>query len=200
MPKKREPIEHSGAARFEYRVWGKHRKACRRLRELALEETEEHVEDCYLLVDDPSWNAKVRDNALKVKRLVAEDKGFERWAARKHRSSETAPSPFDVLFDELGLERLQHDEPYDLAEAVDGLDPELNVRAIFVMKRRHRYRVGSLRAEVTDIEISETNEVLRTLAIEGDDLDELVALRKELGLRGEQNTPVHQAIDTDNDS
>lgn len=199
MAKKPQPPEvDTGKAKFEYRVWGKHRKARRLLEELADETYREQVDDCYLLVDDPSWNAKVRDNTLKVKQLLTEDKGFERWASGKYHSADAAPSPFDELYDELDLDRAGK-KAYDLVKAVEQLDPKLGVRAVFVTKDRRRYRVGDLRAEVTDVEIEGSKETLRTLAIEGDDLDQLVSLRKKLGLRGEPNTPVHQAIDVDVD-
>ncbi len=181
-------------SRFEYRVWGKHTRACRMLAKVADEETRELVEDCYLLVDDPSWNAKVRDDTLKVKELITENRGFEQWASSKHRSANDAPSPFDELYEQLDLDRVRRSDKFDLSDAVAALDPELDVRAVFVTKRRRRYRIGSLRAEVTNIKISETGESLRTVAIEGDDLDELVALRKKLGLRDEPNIPVHQVI------
>lgn len=187
--------DKSSNARFEYRVWGKHREARQMLRKLASSETSERVDDCYLLVEDSSWNAKIRDNTLKIKRLIAEDKGFERWSSGKHRSSESAPSPFDDLFDELHLDRPQRGKSYDLLKAVTRLSPESGIRAVFVVKNRRRYRIGQLRAEATDVRIKGTKEVLRTLSIEGDDLDELVALRKKLGLKGEPNNPVHQAID-----
>lgn len=182
-------------SRFEYRVWGKHTGACRLLAKLADEETRERVDDCYLLIDDPSWNAKVRDDTLKVKELITENKGFERWASSKHQSSDDAPSPFDELYEHLDLDRVRDSKSFNLLDAVAALDPDLGVRAVFVTKRRRRYRIGSLKAEVTNIKITETGESLRTVAIEGDDLDELVALRKKLGLRDEPNIPVHQALD-----
>lgn len=199
MPKNSKAHAVPANARFEYRVWGKQSKARKALRRLATEETEERTEDCYLLVDDPTWNAKLRDNSLKVKQLIDEDLGFERWVARREAAPE-ATSPFDDLFDDLDLDRLRASKPKQVAAAIEELDPDLGVRAVFVTKQRVHYRVGSLRAEVTDIEIVETGEVLQTLAIEGDDLDELVSLRKKLGLRKEPNTPVHQAIDTELDS
>ena len=194
MPDKPPPTQRSGTARFEYRVWGDHACARALLAELAEDESAEEVDDCYLIVDDPSWNAKVRNDALKVKQLVEEDRGFERWVAHKHRSSDTAPSPFDDLFDELGLEGLAADD-YDLASAVDRLPASSEVRAVFVTKHRLRYRIGCLRAEATDVVIQATGEVLQTLAIEGDDLDQLEGLRAKLGLADEPNTPVHQAIE-----
>ncbi len=183
-----------GNPRFEYRVWGRHAKAQRRLAKLADHETQERINDCYLLTDDSTWNAKVRDNRLKLKRLVAERKGFERWVSGNYYASDEAPAPFDELCDELDLERVRSKGSYNLTAAIDGLDPELGIRAVFVTKRRRRYRIGPLRAEVTDIVIKETQESLTTLAIEGENLGELIALRKELGLKSEPNVPVHQAI------
>ncbi len=41
--------------------------------------------------------------------------------------------------------------------------------------------------------------MLYTLSIEGDDLDELSALRKRLGLRDEDNVAVHNALDLEID-
>ncbi len=197
MSKKNELCDNTDDAHYEYRVWGEHRKARKLMSKLASDETRDRIEDCYLLVDDPSWNAKVRDNTLKIKQLVAEDKGFEQWVSGRHRSSDSVPSPFDTLFDELRLDRPQNGKPYDLSRAVQKLNPELGVKAVFVTKKRRRFRIGSLRAEVTDIEIDETGELLRTLSIEGDDLDELVSLRKKLGLREQPNVAVHQAIDNE---
>ena len=43
----------------------------------------------------------------------------------------------------------------------------------------------------------ESGDVLHTLAIEGNDLDDLVALRKRLGLRGEPNVAVHEVIEAE---
>ena len=183
------------AGRYELRVWGPHRSARKLLAKLATEQTTETVDDCYLLVDDPSWNAKIRDNTLKIKQLVAEHKGFEQWTRDRHRSAGSTPSPFDTIFAKLGLDRPQRGEEYDLFEEIAALDADAGVRAVFVTKQRRRYRIGNLRAEATDIQIHGTDEVLHTLSIEGDDLDQLAALRKRLGLRGEDNISVHNALD-----
>ncbi len=194
MPKNLRTTDESSGAQYEYRVWGRHRRARKLLGKLASSETRERVEDCYLLIEDASWNAKVRDNTLKIKHLIAEDNGFEQWVSGKHRSADTAPSPFDTMFDQLNLDRPQRGKSYDLARAVGSLDPQLGVRAVFVVKDRPRYRTGKLRAEATEVKIKDTKETLRTLSIEGDDLDGLVRLRKTLGLIGEPNAPVHSAI------
>ncbi len=181
-------------ARYEYRVWGRHRSARKLLRGMATAETRERVDDCYLLTADPAWNAKIRDSTLKIKYLIAEDQGFERWARGKYRSADGTPSPFDTLFEDLNLDRPQRGKSYDLERAIAGLDPNSGVRAVFVVKHRRRYRIGPLRAEVTDVMIRGSKEVLRTLSIEGDDLDELVVLRNTLGLADEPNSPVHETL------
>jgi len=198
MSKKLLTSEPTGA-RFEHRFWGKHRKARKLLAGLATEQRTETVNDCYLLVDDLTWNAKIRDNTLKIKQLVAEHKGFEQWTSDRHRSADSAPTPFDEIFEQLRLDRPQRGKSYDLRDEIGGLDTDAGVRAVFVTKQRRRYRVGSLRAEATDIRIRETGEVLFTLSIEGDDLDELTALRDRLGLRDEDNVAVHHALDVEAD-
>jgi hypothetical protein len=186
-------------ARYEHRVWGKHRRACKMLEKLSSETIIERVNDCYLLVDDPSWNAKIRNNTLKIKQLVAARKGFEQWTSDRHRSADTTPSPFDEIFEQLRLDRPQRGKKYDLYEAIEGLDPDAGVRPVFVSKLRRRYRVGDLRAESTEITIRETGDVLRTLSIEGDDLGELTKLRKQLELRDHDNVAVHNALDLELD-
>ena len=194
MAKQDDIDRETPRARYEYRVWGRYRKARKMLDRLCSDSFDERIKDCYLLVEDSSWNAKVRDNRLKIKQLIAEDKGFERWTADRPRSAEAAPSPFDDLFERLRLDRPQRGKPYDLYEAVSRLGSDSGTRAVFVVKQRRRYTIGSLRAEATDIEIIETSETLHTLAIEGADLAELVLLRKKLGLRDEPTVAVHEAI------
>jgi propanediol dehydratase small subunit len=197
MSKQAELDGESTEARYEYRVWGKHRKARKLLSTLASEKIVEKISDCYFLVEDPGWNAKVRDSTLKVKKLVAEERGFERWTSNWHRAAETAPAPFDDLFEDLRLDRPGRGKSFDLSKAVGRLDSDNAATAVFVTKRRTRYRVGSMRAEATDVTITDMTEVLHTLAIEGDDLDELVALRKKLGLKGSANVAMHVAIDAE---
>lgn len=195
MAKSQNTVSPALPTRYEYRVWGRHESAREILAALASDSTDERIKDCYLIGDDASWNVKVRNNRLKVKQLIAEHQGFESWSSDRPRSAKATPSPFDELFEQLRLDRPQRGKSYDLQKAVSRLGPDSGTRAIFVVKHRRRYTVGGLRAEATDIEIIDTSEVLHTLAIEGDDLDELVALRLQLGLCDTQNTAVHEAID-----
>lgn len=182
-------------AKYEYRVWGKQKKARKLLDTLGYDKTVETIEDCYFLGDDPDWNAKVRDSTLKLKRLVAEEKGFEQWASQWHHKAKSTPAPFDDLFDDLHLDRLSRGKKFSIKKAVKGLEDGHDARPVFVTKHRIRYRVGSVRAEITEITIRDTGDELQTIAIVGDQLDELVVLRKTLGLKGSDNVAVHVAID-----
>lgn len=194
MTKKQQPPTASTRTRYEYRVWGKHRPARKLLEKLASDVTEERVKDCYLLVKDSTFNAKVRNNTLKIKELVSEDKGFERWSRDRPQSADTTPSPFDELYELLQLDRARRGEAYDLYDAVARLEPDPGTQIVFVVKHRRRYTIGKLRAEATDIEVTGTSEVMHTLQIEGEDLDDLVSLRKKLDLRDQPNIAVHEAI------
>lgn len=185
--------------RYEHRVWGRHRAARKELERLASDVSTEQIEDCYLLLDDPSVNVKIRDNTLKIKQLIDERKGFEQWTSDEHETADTVPSPFDELFERLRLDRPARGKKFDLEKELGRLKPSDGVRPVFVTKDRTRYRVGSIRAESTAIRIHETDEVLHTLSIVGDDLDELTKLRKRLGLVDDENVAVHQAIDSELD-
>ncbi|MGI9611400.1 MAG: hypothetical protein ACR2QO_00710 [Acidimicrobiales bacterium] len=153
--------------RYEFRVWGEHEAARRQLSMLADVERHEQLDDCYLLVDDSGYNAKIRRNCLKIKRLVEVTLGFQRW------SSSTS----------------------DLVGPVPQLDAFGGVRAVFVTKERCRFRFGSIRAEVTEVDVIGQPGTLRTLAIEGKDLDDLIRLRSALGLAHLPNVALHLAVE-----
>lgn len=169
------------------------------LAKMATAESREQYDDCYLLVDDMAFNAKVRDRSMKVKQLVAEKRGFESWTSDWYKKADGVPAPFDELFTELRLDRQKKGKSFDLEKAAAKLEDDV-ARVVFVSKDRRRYRIGDLRAEVTDVDIEGSDEVLRTLAIEGSDLDALVALRKELGLKNVPNMAMHIAISEEADS
>ncbi len=180
--------------RYEYRVWGRRKRVRKRLERMADRITTSTTTDCYFLSEERAVNAKVRTGSLKIKRRVGRARGFEVWTSSRHRSKEGVPAPFDELVDELGLHRKPRRSAADLPARVEKLDPDHPTTPVFVTKRRTHYRIGDLRAEVSELTIEDAGEVLHSVAIEGEDLDALVALRKELGLKGEDNVAVHVAL------
>ncbi len=193
MAKDRQGSDDALDTHYEYRVWGEYPKARKMLAKMATDQSREQYDDCYLLVDDLGWNAKVRDRSMKVKQLIAEKHGFESWTSDWYKKADGVPAPFDELFTELRLDRRSKGKSFDLSKAAAKLEDDV-ARVVFVSKDRRRYRIGELRAEVTDVEIEGTDEALRTLAIEGSDLEALVALREELGLKDVPNMAMHVAI------
>lgn len=155
---------------------------------------EEVVEDCYLLLDDAKWNAKVRNSRLKVKRLVSRDDGFERWVARRGEPEDDTPALLNTVYEVVEAERQRRGSKFRMKKVLAELDNLDGLRTVVVTKRRTHYVIGDIRAEATSIEVDETSDVLHTLVIEGDNLKELAALRRKLGLRGKRNVAVHRAI------
>ena len=102
---------HNRAAdgRYEFRVWAGQGDARDRLARMADVERDERLDDCYLLVANPLWNAKIRANRLKVKRLVGVTAGFQRWSSRWYRDDIAPPAPFAEL-----LDTVSGDEPITL--------------------------------------------------------------------------------------
>ncbi len=184
-----------GDARYEFRVWGEHPKALKKLESMASGESLEEIEDCYLLIDNPDLNAKVRKSAIKVKQLLSVERGFERWSTEWHRDADSAPTPLDEVFEDLDLARGQRKKRFDLDKAVEEMDDDLDARAVFVTKRRRHFVVGSIRAEVTQMSIRGRKAPLHTFAIEGQDLDALDALRRELGFKRRHNQATHVKLE-----
>lgn len=181
--------------RYEFRVWGSFPEVNRRLSSWADEETHQEVEDHYLLVGGYAVNAKIRRRKLKIKRLLELRDGFERWSVHRRRLDR----PFDDLdglpdnvFD-LGRSRSGHGQFSLMTEDSGrfGWDGEV----VLVTKRRRRFRLGSLRAEVSEMRLDGQRRPLRTVAIEGRDLADLVELRQSLAIAELPNRAVHLAVE-----
>jgi hypothetical protein len=181
-------------SRYEFRVWGRRDETCDVLSRLADEERVESHEDWYLLLGQRSCNAKIRRNRLKVKRLIEERFGFQRWAAVRHRMASGDVCPLELLMDELRLDDPNQGCPPDFEAPAGRATPGGAVPALHVTKWRRRFDLGSIRAEATEVEIEGHSGRLRTVAIEGHELDELIRLRASLGLDRSPNLAFHLAI------
>ena len=183
----------ASGVRYEFRVWGRQRRARRRLARMGEVVRDHVVTDCYLLGDDADWNVKVRKNTLKLKRRLGDRRGFERWVSERYRSPRDVPDPFEAVFTE--LDRARRDRSgRSLRAAASALGSVQGRGVVPVRKHRRRYRVGGSVAEATDIVMIDSGETYSTLAIEGGDLEELTELRKALGLQRQPNVALHEMI------
>ena len=186
----------SARSRYEYRVWGKHRKIRKQIIQMAdSEAVHEEIEDCYLISDDEEWNAKVRDDRLKLKQLVKQKRGFERWDSQWPDDVEGTPSPWDDVYNQLRLDKPARGKNFNIDKAVKKLDDDAGVQAVFVTKQRKTYKIGNIRAEIVKIDLRDGSKRLHSIAVQGRDLKELRALVGDLGLDAEPNVPMHIAIE-----
>jgi len=182
-------------AKYEFRVWDPKRKVSRQLATMAEFDYGERLHDCYLLVADKSYNAKIRRNRIKIKRLVGEQAGFQCWSSKWLSSPNDAPKPFGRLLSELhSLRPVPDDFERELTRILRGLRLEKGVRPVFVTKRRRRFYLGSMKAETAEIKVRGHKSSRSTVAIEGSDLNDLIHLRSGLGLTKVPNLAFHLAI------
>jgi exopolyphosphatase/guanosine-5'-triphosphate,3'-diphosphate pyrophosphatase len=175
--------------RWEWRTFGEDLgPAAERLGSLTPERVEES-EDAYLLSSSADASVKVRAERVDVKNLVrVRADGLEQW-----RPVLKAPFPLgtdDVMAVFAALEVDGHARVRRPVASFDALLDELRtgttqVTACRLHKRRTHYAIGGCRAEVTELRTG--SRATRTLAVESEDRDRVVATLGELGLAGRTN-------------
>ena len=169
--------------RWEWRTFGTSFGAAdERLAALAPDRVEES-DEIYLLALGSDASVKLRGGLVDVKRREQiDDRGLELWRpVMKHRFPVAAADVRTVL------ETLRADVPaltreaYTLEEVRDEIiQPSAELRAAPVHKRRVRHTIGGCMAEVTEMTTAEGT--TRTIAVESEDPDRVIATVRELGL------------------
>jgi len=134
-------------------------------------------------------NVKVRADLMDIKILVEVDAaGLEQWRPVMKAGFPLAAADVAKVFEALRLPppALQRDA-YTLDQFVAELaEPSGRMRAVSVHKRRVRYVVGGCTAEVSDVVAD--GRPTRTVAIESEDADAVIAAVRSVGLGGFVNT------------
>lgn len=141
-------------------------------------------DEVYLLSAEGADAVKVRDDLMDVKHLVrVAENGLQQWTP-------VMKAAFPLSVAEVGtvLTALRVTSPpltraaYTLGELMDELvQPNPDLLAVDVHKRRERYTLGGCMAELTEVRTAQT--ATRTIAIESEDPDEVIAVLHGLGLR-----------------
>jgi len=184
-------------ARFEFRSFGEHAiDAFQRLERNDHEDRRAYSADTYCLskVTDSS-NVKIRNGQLDVKRLVEVDSGLERWKPIFKASLPVA----DVLLRSIVLPSLRagtctlNHSKYD-QEAIrrEVVEPHARLMWLPVRKRRWLFTLARCRAEFVELEAG--GALLRSIAIEGPQSDEILDLRMRLGLSHFENVSYPRAL------
>lgn len=132
---------------------------------------------------------KVRDGLMDIKLLrEVGTGGLERWEPVLKAEFPLGRDDIEAVFAALRqpLPDLAHDT-YSLEELLrEVVDPHPGVRSVPVRKRRVRHTIEGCIGELSEVEVGEW--VTRTLAIESEDLDAVVAAVRAVGLGNRVNT------------
>jgi exopolyphosphatase/guanosine-5'-triphosphate,3'-diphosphate pyrophosphatase len=175
--------------RWEWRTFGRSfGQAEERFGALSAERVQES-DELYLLSKTVDENVKIRDGLLDVKQLEAVNAdGLEQWVPVLKASFPLAASDAASVLELLAasLPSLRRDA-YTLDEFLQELVvPSEELAALRVHKRRQRYSIGGCMAELTDLRTDAGD--TRTVAVESEDPDRVIATVRDLGLASFPNT------------
>jgi len=146
-------------------------------------------DEIYLVSSIPDKVVKVRAGLMDVKSLERVDEaGLEQWLPVLKVETPLSPEDADKFRATLGLPLRTPDKGrYTVEDLVAELTTSLpELRAIPVHKKRLRFNVGGCTAEMTEVVVE--GRLSRTVAIESENPDRVVAAVKYLGLSGRDNT------------
>jgi exopolyphosphatase/guanosine-5'-triphosphate,3'-diphosphate pyrophosphatase len=174
--------------RWEWRTFGTHFGAAED-HIATLEPTGIQESDETYLISPTGDTVKIRAGLMDIKLLLEVGRnGLERWEPVLKAEFPLTAEHIDAVFSALRqpmppLAREQHTLEQFLTELVG---PAPGVREVPVHKRRVRYRIEGCTSELTDIEVGPW--LTRTIAIESEDLDAVVAGVSAVGLGARVNT------------
>jgi len=145
-------------------------------------------DEIYLLSPSTYANVKIRDELMDIKTLVqTSPAGLEQW---RPVMKGTFPLSTDEVMRVCTVLGVAPPSPgrdaFTLEEFREHLmAPTRRVRFVAVHKRRHRYTIASCMSELTDLVAD--GKRARTVAIESEDADRVLAVVREIGLSGFPN-------------
>jgi len=180
--------------RWEWRVAGEPADdAARRLTELT-PERERESDEVYVLSRDGDDSVKFRDGHLDVKHLErVSDEGLQQWRPVLKAAFPLSAADVGTVLGALRVRGVTPEPAGTLAELLDRMArrPD-DVRAVEVHKRRRHVTVGGCMAEVSDLRAAGAE--VRTVAVESEDPERLLAVVRELGLDAAPNTSVPKVL------
>jgi exopolyphosphatase / guanosine-5'-triphosphate,3'-diphosphate pyrophosphatase len=152
-------------------------------------ESEQEGEEVYLLAAVTDKTVKIRDGLLDVKSLERVDRaGLEQWRPAMKAAFPLSPADVERLFAMMRLASPDAEEPdYTLDELYDELEDCGCAEIVPLHKRRRHYTIAGCMAELTDVRLSGREDV-RTVAVESEDAERVVAALEYLGLSRCPNT------------
>jgi exopolyphosphatase / guanosine-5'-triphosphate,3'-diphosphate pyrophosphatase len=174
--------------RWEWRAFGRSFGAAEAALVPITPQRTEEGDELYLF-SGPGANVKVRDDLMDVKLLreVNAD-GLERWEPVMKQGFPLATADVSEVLEALDVPAPQLTRPtYTLDGFLNELiRPNDLARVVNVHKRRNRFTVAGCMAELADVVVD--GRPTRTLAVESEDADAVIAAVRAIGLGGYTNT------------
>lgn len=175
--------------RWEWRAFGQDFGAAEaRFAALRPEKVQES-DEVYLLSPATDANVKIREELMDVKDLVQTGPtGLEQWRPVMKAAFPLSAAQVASLCAELGVPPVTADRAgHTLDELCRELtSPARGVTAAAIHKRRRRYTIGGCMAEMT--EVVADGKPVRSVALEAEDADRVVAAVRDMGLAPFTNT------------
>ncbi len=146
-------------------------------------------DEIYLVSSVTDKALKVRAGLMDVKSLErVNEAGLEQWRPVLKAELPLSSEDAEWVCGALGVDpRPRGKERYTLEELVDEIGASgLEVRAVPIHKKRLHYTVGECMAEMAEVLLEGTKS--RTVAIEYQDPDRVIAVVRDLGLSALENT------------
>jgi exopolyphosphatase / guanosine-5'-triphosphate,3'-diphosphate pyrophosphatase len=182
--------------RWEWRAFGRSFGPAEERFEALTPERVQESDELYLLSRTADENVKVRDELLDVKHLEhVNSDGLEQWVPVLKVPFPVSAAELAPVLERLGAPSGPGRDAYTLDQLLDKLvSPNPDLLAVKVHKRRQRYTIGGCMTELTDLhtDVGET----RTVAVESEDADAVIATVRELGLASFQNTSFPRGLKT----
>jgi exopolyphosphatase/guanosine-5'-triphosphate,3'-diphosphate pyrophosphatase len=173
--------------RWEWRTFGQHFGPAEAAFAKLTPGSTHDSDELYLLTPDGD-TVKIRDDLMDIKVLREVDgNGLERWEPVMKASFPMGVADMRTLRSSLRLPPSDTLRPaYTLEETLaEVVSPDGPVRAVSVRKARVRYTVGGCMAELSEVEAD--GHRTRTLAIEAEDGDAVIAAVRSIGLGDYRN-------------
>lgn len=175
--------------RWEWRAFAvDFRLAEARLARLA-PESQQESEEVYVLAGVTDRTVKIRDDILDVKSLERVDQaGLEQWRPALKEPFPLSPADVERLFAMMRLPSPDAEEPdYTLDDLYDEVEDCGCAEIVTLHKRRRHFTIAGCMAELTDVRFS-GHEDVRTVAVESEDAERVIAALEYLGLSRYSNT------------
>jgi hypothetical protein len=179
------------AARYEFRIWAQALEDPHsQLERLALPSGTQRSEETYLISSGTDGcNAKIRNELLEVKLLIASDCGLEQW---KPSLKAGFPLESSIIAAQIFPGFVLEAPPlpgtrYPLAKFLEEvIRPQPDIAMVPVAKARQQFIVGACQAEFSSVTINSA--AFQTVAVESLDRGAALRLIRQLGIGGSANT------------